>query len=69
MEIFQLYGHEFIELNKLLKITNLVSSGGEAKQFIDQGLVSVNGAVEKQRRKKLRSGDVVQFQQSQVKVE
>ena len=54
MQTFELEGYDFIELNKLLKILNLVGSGGEAKQFIDEGMVNVNGQVEKQRRKKLR---------------
>jgi ribosome-associated protein YbcJ (S4-like RNA binding protein) len=29
---FELNGHEFIPLNKLLKLLNLVQSGGEANQ-------------------------------------
>ena len=69
MQIFELEGYGFIELNKLMKIMNLVGSGGEAKQFIDEGLVLVNGQVEKQRRKKLRSGDVVSFEGEEVKVQ
>ncbi|MEO9485531.1 MAG: RNA-binding S4 domain-containing protein [Ekhidna sp.] len=67
--IFKLEGHEYIELNKLLKIMQLVGSGGEAKQFIDEGLVQVNGQVEKQRRKKLRVGDKVSFEGQEVAVE
>jgi len=68
MQTFQLEGHEFIELNKLLKIMQLVGSGGEAKQFIDEGLVQVNGQVETQRRKKLRPGDKVMFEGTEVEV-
>lgn len=68
MQTFELEGHDFIELNKLLKIMNLVGSGGEAKQFIDEGLVQVNGTVEKQRRKKLRKGDKVLFEGVEVRV-
>lgn len=56
---FELNGSEYIELNKLLKIMQVCSSGGEAKLFIKDGLVMVNGEVELQLRKKLRSGDVV----------
>ena len=69
MQTFELEGYDFIELNKLMKIMNLVGSVGEAKQFIDEGLVLVNGQVEKQRRKKLRSGDVVSFEGEEVKVQ
>jgi ribosome-associated protein len=58
---FGLQGHEFIPLNKLLKLLNLVQSGGEANQRIEEGEVMVNDAVEKQKRKKLRTGDKVTF--------
>ena len=68
MQTFELEVYDFIELNILLKILNLVGSGGEAKQFIDEGMVSVNGQVEKQRRKKLRKGDVVVFADQEVKI-
>ena len=63
---FELSGHEFIPLNKLLKLLNLVQSGGEANQWIEEGEVSVNDAVEKQKRKKLRAGDKVMFHDSTV---
>lgn len=69
MQSFELEGYDYIELNKLLKIMNLVGSGGEAKQFIDEGLVQVNGQVETQRRKKLRKGDVVLFEDEEVKIQ
>ena len=68
MQTFDLGDYEFIELNKLLKIMQLVGSGGEAKQFIDEGLVTVNGEVEKQRRKKLRSGDKVHFEGEDIEI-
>ena len=58
---FELQGVEFIELNKLLKILRLVGSGGEANMCIVEGDVLVNSAVELQKRKKLRAGDVVKF--------
>ena len=58
---FELNEHEFIPLNKLLKLLNLVLSGGEANQRIEEGEVMVNDTVEKQKRKKLRVGDKVVF--------
>jgi ribosome-associated protein len=61
MPEFELVNQEYIELNKLLKVMNLVGSGGEAHQMIDAGEVRVNNQVETQRRKKLRKGDVVLF--------
>ena len=53
---------EFIKLQDLLKFANLVSSGGEAKERIQAGEVTVNGEVCTMRGKKLRPGDVVTYQ-------
>lgn len=50
---------EFIKLDALLKFSNLVSSGGEAKILIADGQVSVNGEVCLMRGKKIRPGDTV----------
>ncbi len=52
---------EFVELDNLLKVLELVASGAEAKQQIQAGLVKVNGEVESRVRRKLRSGDCVEF--------
>jgi len=59
---FQLNGQEFIELMKLLKYEGLVDSGSDAKMFIDNGDVFVNGKQEFRRRNKLRAGDKVEFE-------
>ena len=55
---FPLQG-EFIELNVLLKLLALASSGGAAKALIASGDVHVDGAVETRIRRKLRAGNVV----------
>ena len=52
---------EPVELYKILKFEALVSSGGEAKQAIANGMVIVNGAVETRKRKKIVSGDIIEF--------
>lgn len=62
MQDFHLEGHSFITLNNLLKAAHLVGTGGEANIRITEGEVAVNGAVELQKRKKLRAGDTVLFQ-------
>ncbi|MEK6599946.1 MAG: RNA-binding S4 domain-containing protein [Deltaproteobacteria bacterium] len=57
-----------IELYMILKIENLVQSGGEAKVAISEGLVQVNREVETRKRKKIFSGDIVSFADVQVQV-
>ena len=52
---------EPVELFKILKFEALVSSGGEAKTAIAEGLVELNGEVETRKRKKIISGDVIKF--------
>ncbi|MGC1276469.1 MAG: RNA-binding S4 domain-containing protein [Planctomycetaceae bacterium] len=46
-----------IRLDQFLKLASCVSTGGEAKQLIQSGEVTVNGAVETRRRRKLVPGD------------
>lgn len=48
---------EFIPLAQAVKAAGLADSGGQAKNMVREGLVVVNGAVEKQPAKKLRAGD------------
>ena len=52
----------FIKLDSLLKLADLVSSGGEAKMVIQDGLVKVNGEVCTMRGKKLYPGDQAEIQ-------
>ena len=66
MQEFHLQGKDYIELNKLLKLTRLVNTGGEANIYIDNGEVLVNGVIETRRRNKLRPGDVAKFQGHEI---
>lgn len=68
MEIIKLRD-EYIKLGQALKAAGLVESGVDAKFVIEDGLVKVNDAVEYQRGKKLRDGDVVSFQGETIKIE
>ena len=52
---------EPIELCKLLKIANMVGGGGEAKTMISEGNVLVNNKIEVQKRKKIRRGDIIEY--------
>ena len=59
---------EPIELHKVLKLQNLVASGGEAKLVISGGYVTVNGETETRKSKKIYSQDIVEFNQEKVRV-
>jgi ribosome-associated protein len=52
---------EPVALYKVLKFENLAGSGGEAKHFVADGRVTVNGKTETQKHKKIYSGDVIGF--------
>ena len=66
MKEFDLEGHEYIALNQLLKMMDLVETGGEANIRVDNGEVMVNDTIELQRRKKLRSGDKVLYNKQEI---
>ncbi len=59
---------EPVELYKILKFESIVSSGGEAKAVIDDGQVRVNGMVETRKRKKIISGDIIEFMGNEFKI-
>ena len=51
---------EMIRLGQLLKLTGVVEDGGEAREAIERGEVSVDGVVETRRGRQLHPGDVVE---------
>lgn len=53
-------GHEFVELNQLLKLVGLCDSGGAGKQLVASGAVRVDDAVELRKTAKIRAGQRVQ---------
>ncbi len=58
-----------IELFKILKFEGMVSSGGEAKTVIAAGQVKVNGNIETQKRKKIISGDLIEFRHEKIQIQ
>lgn len=52
-------GHEFVELNQLLKLVGVCESGGAGKALVSAGAVRVDGAVESRRTCKIRAGQTV----------
>jgi ribosome-associated protein len=59
---------EPVELYKILKFEGMVSSGGQAKLVIADGPVLVNGEIETRKRKKIVSGDIIEFGQEKVQI-
>ena len=59
---------EYIKLGQALKAAGLVDSGVMAKEVIVNGEVTVNGETEFQRGKKLKDGDIVEFEGNQIKI-
>lgn len=59
---------EFIKLDSFLKWVGEVSLGSEAKMFIQEGQVKVNGEVETRRGKKLIKGDLIEFNGETYKI-
>ena len=48
---------DYIELYKLLKLLDLVDTGGQAKMIVAEGYVTRNGTVETRKRAKIVVGD------------
>ncbi|MDF3981698.1 RNA-binding S4 domain-containing protein [Luteibacter sp. PPL201] len=64
---FQLEG-DYVELNILLKLTGIAGSGGEGKHLVAEGLVKVDGTVERRKTCKVRAGQVVTIGDDEVRV-
>lgn len=57
-----------IRLGQFLQLSQLLDSGGHAKEAIADGTVSVNGSVELRRGCQLQDGDLITFQERTVRV-
>lgn len=61
-------GGEMIRLGQFLKFAGLLDSGGDVKEAIIDGLVTVNGEVDRRRGRQLQPGDIVGFDGRLVRV-
>ena len=61
--------NEYIELNKLLKVTGLCATGGMAKAVINDGLVTVDDIKEFRKRCKIRKGQKIEFDGNRIAVD
>ena len=59
---------EYITLGQLLKITNVISSGGEAKWFLAENTVLVDGELESRRGRKLYKGMTIKVLNKEYKI-
>lgn len=50
---------DFIQLQSFLKFKGIAETGGQAKEFIQDGIIRVNGEVCTARGKKIRPGDII----------
>ncbi|MCZ6457926.1 MAG: RNA-binding S4 domain-containing protein [Gammaproteobacteria bacterium] len=57
---------EPVELYKILKFEGMVASGGQAKVVVAAGQVLVNGKIETQKRKKILTGDTIEFNNEKI---
>lgn len=60
---------EFITLGQLLKMTDWISSGGEAKFAVKKLKISVNGVSENRRGRKLYPNDLVKIEDKDYKIQ
>ncbi len=51
----------FITLGQLLKYAGIIQSGGDAKVFLANNRITLNGTKENRRGKKIYPGDVVEI--------
>ena len=59
---------DMIRLGQLLKLADVVDSGGELKALLAQAGVRVNGAPEQRRGRQLHPGDVVSVAGDELRV-
>jgi S4 domain protein YaaA len=59
---------EYITLGQLLKLTRIISTGGEEKAFVLSHDVTVNGVKENRRGRKLRAGDKLVIDGKEIEV-
>lgn len=59
---------EYITLGQFLKIENIISSGGEAKFYLSENEVLVDGTKETRRGRKLYPGMVIKIKKEEYKI-
>jgi S4 domain protein YaaA len=55
-------GTEYIALGQFLKLSDCIDSGGQAKFFLQENEILINGEADNRRGRKLYAGDIVQVE-------
>ncbi|WP_194383247.1 RNA-binding S4 domain-containing protein [Microbacterium luteum] len=61
-------GGDGIRLGQFVKFAGLLDSGGDVKEAIIDGFVTVNGDVDRRRGRQLQVGDIVSFEDRTLRV-
>ena len=51
---------EYVTLGQFLKLADIIQTGGEAKLFLSENRIIINGEEDNRRGRKLRDGDIVE---------
>lgn len=61
---------EYITLGQFLKLADIISTGGEAKSFLNSGVeIFVNNELDLRRGRKLRNGDVIKVEEKEYLIQ
>lgn len=59
---------EYVTLGQFLKIAHIIQTGGEAKLYLSQNIITINGEVDNRRGRKLRNNDIVLIGKEEYKI-
>ena len=59
---------EFITLGQFIKLIDLISSGGEAKLFLANNKIEINGEIDNRRGKKIYKNDLIVINNNTYKI-
>ncbi len=68
MEIIKI-NEDYITLQQLLKLTNIISSGGESKYYLQENKVFVNDELETRRGRKLYKDYIIKIKNKVFKID
>ena len=60
---------DYITLSQILKVYDVIQSGGQAKEYLATAIVLVNGQQEQRRGRKLYRGDIVEVEDLRIEIE